>query len=206
MLSLRRSLIAAASALAILGTAVLPASAVGPSQSNIQIYPKLSTYSAVITALTPAAAGTDIFTLTGSSSKIVTVQRFGCTGTSTAAGSQMVGVYTRTIADTGGTATNPTVMKLDSANAASTAVVAAYTANPTISSSGTFGLVKTGLLQTPAPASIATSNGFYLTGNYTDVTQSVTLRGAAQQVAFSLLGVSGASGIALTCEAVWTEQ
>lgn len=201
-----RKITAAAIASLALAVSVVPAFAVGPLSNNITSYAQYPTYTASIAALTPAASATDIFTITGSATKTIWIRSFGCTGTSTAAASQIVSAFIRGVVDTSGTSTAPTVMNLDSADPAGTATVAAYTANPTIASTGTFGIVATGLLTTVAPASVNSGAGLFFQENSTDLIRPITLHGTSQQLALNLGGASIASGGSLTCTVTWTEH
>lgn len=204
---------------ALLATALLAASLApalaGPAINNTQqVYPQWNTYSAVITGLTPASSATDFFTITGSATKQVWIRSIGCTGTSTAAASEAITLQLRSANDTGGTSTNPTAVQLNGgwngpigtlpAVTAATAVVAAYTANPTTGTS--VGPVAEGLLQTPAPASIGSANGLTFSYPITNGDAPLVLNGAAQQVALNAGGNSLSSGTSLSCQVTWTEH
>jgi hypothetical protein len=200
---MRKLLLAAVAATALLP--LTPAFAVGPG-SSVLIYPtKLSTYTGAILNLTPAASATDVVTLTGSASKMVTVDEVKCTGTSTAAASLPIELILRSTADTGGTSTSPTIASHDSNNAAATGVFKAYTANPTVGTSA--GVVDIALLMTLAPASTGV-NGFDNVYEYlpTDHRQPIVLRGTANQMAVNFSGTSIASGGSLSCAMTWTEN
>lgn len=184
-------------------SAIAPAIAVGPIQTTLNTYVQYPTYSATVTGLVPAASATDFFTLTGSATKQVWIKSVGCTGTSTAAASQLVQGILRSTLDTAGTATTPAVVTLNSSNGASTAVVSAYTANPTLGTS--IGAVASGLLATVAPASVGVNGLYFLTGA-TENIQPIVLNGATQQFALNAIGASFAAGTALTCNVTWTEH
>ena len=205
----RSALLAATALLA----AASPALAVGPGQTQMSVYPQYNTYQAVITALAPAASATDFFTITGSATKQVWVRSIGCTGTTTTVASQQVTLQLRSTADTGGTATNPVAIQTNAGmigaigtvpSVAATAVVAAYTANPTVGTA--VGPVDGGLLQTPAPASIGAANGLFFSYPLTGADAPLVLTGATQQVALNAGGSSLSSGASLTCKVVWTEH
>ncbi len=200
---LRNKITTAVLAGALFAAPMASAFAVGPSSSVINVYPSAPTYSASILALTPAASATDVFVLTGSATKGVYPLSLTCTGTSTAAASQMVQAILRSTADTSGTSTAPVAATYDSTNPVATATVAAYTANPTVGTSA--GIVGVGLMQTLAPASTGTY-GVTFTFNQLGAPQPLVLRGATQQLAFSLNGVSVASGGSLECNVTWTEH
>ena len=184
-------------------SAIAPAFAVGPIQTTLNTYAQYQTFSATVTGLVPAASATDFFTLTGSATKLVTLKSIGCTGTSTAAASQPIQGIIRSTLDTAGTSTAPAVVSWNTANTASTAVVSAYTANPTLGT--TTGGAFSGLLATVAPASTGT-NGFYFTTGSTDNIQPITLTGATQQLALNAIGASFAAGTSLTCNVTWMER
>ncbi len=95
-----------------------------------------ATYSAVSLGLVPAASATDIFCISGSASKAISIRRITISGT---AGTLVTAPFTllrRASLDTGGTAATTTALPVASAhlstNATATAVLVAYTANPTI--------------------------------------------------------------------------
>ena len=199
---LRNTVAMSALLAALLLSPLAPALAVGPIQSQLNVYPAAPTYSASILALTPASSATDVFVLGGSATKNIYPLSLTCTGTSTAAASQMVQAILRSTADTSGTSTAPTIASYDSTSAAATATVAAYTANPTTGTSA--GIVGVGLMQTLAPASTGIY-GVTFTFNQIGAPQGLVLRGVAQQLAFSLNGVSVASGGSLECNVTWTE-
>lgn len=87
-------------------------------------------YSACILSLAPATSATDVFTLAGSATKVVTVTSLDFSGTQTTLGPVSVQVVKRSSANTGGTSTTPTAVSRDSAQGAATAVARAYSANP----------------------------------------------------------------------------
>lgn len=92
------------------------------------------TYSAAKVGLVPANSATDIFTITGSATKIVRVTRIEIVGTTTSATPAALDVLLlkRSTANTGGTSTgSPTPVSHDSSDGAATATVKSYTANPT---------------------------------------------------------------------------
>lgn len=90
-----------------------------------------TTYSASIRGLVPATTPTDIFTITGSASKVIRITHIEVSATMTSAGTVDLQLLTRSAANTGGTSTNPAATPHDASDAAATAVINAYTANPT---------------------------------------------------------------------------
>lgn len=91
-----------------------------------------TTYSACIQGLATAVTATDIFTIKGSATKTVSITQIVLTGVATTAISVPVDLVIRSTADTAGTSTAPALVPHDSNDAAATAVVAAYTVNPTL--------------------------------------------------------------------------
>lgn len=90
------------------------------------------TYSASITALASVSSATDLFTISGSATKVVRVTRLRLSGIKTTAGADIdVKLIKRSAANTAGTSTSPTLVPHDSDSPAATSVVKAYTANPT---------------------------------------------------------------------------
>ena len=195
-----------AAALAAAGTFFSQSAvAVGPPNAIVYEFPgKAQTYRATILGLVPAASATDFFTITGSATTQVAVREMGCTGTSTAAGSLAVQLMKRSAVNTTGTSTNPTAVPMSSANAAATAVVAAYTANP--GGLGTaVGPIASGLLGTVPPAS-AGGGGLYFRWSPNDIQQAPTLIGATQVLAMNANAASFTAGASLNCFVVWTES
>jgi hypothetical protein len=159
-----------------------------------------TSYSASITGLSAPNSATDIFTITGSASKIIRVTRVAITATQTTAAQRDVVLVKRSSANTAGTSTAPTKVAHDSTNAAATAVVAAYTANPTL---GTLvGAVRT------RKVFIGTA-----TGNSDECifdfgirpTQAVVLRGVAEVLSVNMNGVTSA-GNSYDISIEWSEE
>lgn len=93
------------------------------------------TYSAAVTDLAVATAPTDVFTITGSATKVIRILKLTISGTKTTAGVIDIEVLFRSSANTGGTIVTAVAQPHDSNNAAATAVVRGYTANPTLGTS-----------------------------------------------------------------------
>ncbi len=162
-------------------------------------------YSGGINGLVPAASATDIFTITGSASKTIRVTRIEISGIATTILDTTVRLLLRTTADTGGTATNPVGYAHDQNSAAATAVLAAYTANPTVND-GTNRLIRTSKLLFNLAAPTAGSESGRLIWDAGDrPAQAFVLRGVAQQLAINLAGVSVAGG-SIDISIEWTED
>ena len=90
------------------------------------------TYAAVATGFVAAASPTDVFTITGSATKTIRINRIIISGTTTS-GSPIkitINLIKRSSANTGGTLVNDLEVPYDSLSPAATANVAHYTANP----------------------------------------------------------------------------
>lgn len=92
-----------------------------------------ASYMASTADIVPVASTTDLFELYGSSSKTIKVLRVevGYRGATAAAAMDVCYLLRRSTANSSGTSATLTNVKLDSNNAAATAVAKSYTANPT---------------------------------------------------------------------------
>jgi hypothetical protein len=95
----------------------------------------------------------------------------------------------RSTVDTAGTSTAPAKVPHDSADAAANAVLAAWTANPTLGT--TVGALKAAKLAVPAPASPAKDELIFELG---ERGKGVYLKGAAEQLAVNLNGATITGG------------
>lgn len=163
----------------------------------------LQAYSASVVGLVVAASATDIFTITGSSSKTIRVRKIEISGTRGTATQTDIIVLKRSTSNTGGTSTTLKNVPLDSANQSSTAVVRSYTANPTL---GTLiGNIKASKIPmgVAAPGNAQSSIGqerIYEFGR-----QSVVLRGTSEVVSINLNGQTVA-GSSINISIEWTEE
>jgi len=178
---------------------------VASDQSTITVSTdsKKATYSAAFVGLVPAAATTDLVTITGSGTKTVRIIRM-VLSTSTTSGSGIsvnVSVVKRSSANSGGTSSNAVAVPHDSNNAAATATVAGYTANPT-----TLGTAVGPIRAIRYSAITAGGNQNELTWEFGNrPSQAIVLRGTSQQLSINLNGASITGGIAdLSVE--WTEE
>jgi len=182
--------------------------------TNIAVTPEdgwKATYSFAKLGLVPAASPTDIFTITGSATKIVRVTHIEMNGISSAAVNTPIDVLLlrRSTADTGGTSTgSPTAVQHDTNDAAVTATVLAYTANPT---TGT--LVGTAIrnlklwlgLSPPTVTDFPEGNTIVWDfGNRPG--EGIVLRGIAQVLAINLNGVTTPAGCSLNISVELTEE
>lgn len=158
-----------------------------------------ATYSAS-NSFTLAASATDIFAITGSASKTVRINRVQISGNATSAVNIPVTLVKRSTANTGGTTGAPSVVPHDSTNAAATATVVNYTANPT---TGTpVGNLRSQLCNFVPGTGSATSM-IQEFGTRND--QAVVLRGTSQVLAINLGGATVTGG-GVSIDIEWTEE
>jgi hypothetical protein len=161
---------------------------------------EVATYSATNVNYTVASSATDIFTITGSGSKTVRVRRMGMSGIQTTAGQGTVILLKRSTANTGGTATTCTNVPYDSTSAAATAVVRAYTANPTT------GTLVGNLYADRLFIGTATSNSDRGIWEFNCLkAQPLVLRGTGEVLSINLNGIT-ASGNVINAWVEWTEE
>jgi len=163
-------------------------------------------YSATVAALALAVTATDFATLSGAAGKIITLNRIAISGVATAATSATLLLIKRTTLDTGGTATNPAGVLIDSGQSAEAAraVMAAYTANPaalgtaTAPLGGTLAAFTVGLGTAAAPQPQTILSG--------DIVGSpnIVLRNSTDQIAINANSVTIAGGL-VSVTFVWTE-
>ncbi len=170
--------------------------------------PNINTYMASTAFFTGAASATDIFQIYGSGSKTVKVLKV-LVATIAVGGSSTPSRYyllKRSTANSGGTAVTLTNVPVDSNNAAATAVVKNYTANPTLGSS--VGQVSAAVLAMPDPT--AGSNTRYAPVTIFDADkygQPITLRGTSEGLVVNCNGVTiGGLTPTIAITVVWTEE
>lgn len=185
------------------GTVIMTGSASLGNQFTSFLQSTRQTYTASVTALVTAASATDFLTITGSATNTVEVNRVECSGVATTAATPDIVGVKRSTADTLGTSTAPTAVPHDSNSAAATAVLAAYTANPTLGTG--VGNLKAEKLALPLAATgAAVQRLIWLFGQgYAE--QPVILRGAAQQFAMNGNAATLGTAAQLDCSITWTE-
>lgn len=160
-----------------------------------------ATYSAAV-QFSAAASATDVFTISGSSSKTVRIRKFLVTATATAGRNATVFFVKRSSANTGGTSTTPPSVPYDSQNAAATAAVRSYTANP--SALGTsVGNVSATIMFLSGGGTIGSDPT--MLADLLGPEQAFTLRGAAESLCVNLDGVT-ISGNVFRITVIWTEE
>lgn len=177
------------------------------SQSDIRgshyvnIEGRRRTYSSASLSLTLATSPTDVFTITGAASTVITIKsiRLSLKSTNTVVAS--VQLLKRSTANSAGTSTSVTKVAHNSGDAAASASVLAYTANPT---TGTLvGAVRVGNIQTSGANSVIAQPFEW---NFNDVaTQPIKLLSTSEVLAVNFNGTTVAGG-ALTVDIEWTEE
>lgn len=161
-----------------------------------------TTYSAVVNNLTPPATPTDMVTITGSATRTIRILKVEISTLQTTAGINTFFLIKRSTADTSGTSASVTAIPHDSGDAAATATVLSYTANPTLGT--TIGTVRASKLLTPA--STTTQSGVYV-WDFDDLNgKPVILRGTSQVLAVNFNGAALPSGLNVNCSIEWTEE
>lgn len=188
-----------------LGGSGLPNSESNPIISRLQ-NANGAAYFAFGTAYAGYATPTDMMVLKGSATKIVRVNAFQMLIASNAATLISVNFIKRSAANTGGTASQPTVSKTDSADAAATAVLDLYSVVPASLGAGATLYRQTSLTAalTAAPIAFSFTNG--LNANVITLPKPMTLRGVAESLAFNFGGAALPAGFAANYQAVWTES
>ncbi|SRR6266550_26318 len=166
-----------------------------------------ATYTYTIASTAPYATPTDWVVLRGSATKLIKVMRIEYSGVATAA---TAGNYIRavkhTIANTGGTSTNPAVIKHDSNDGAATGLILLYTVAPTIDGTSTIwkNIRLTYGLVTAAAGTWSQDRYVYDYGQ--EPYEPMTLRGVAQELAFNFNSVAIPSGGVYDLSITWTEE
>lgn len=164
--------------------------------------PTKTSYRIAISSLAPAAAATNIVQLIGSATKTVKITAIRISGIATAAGAYIFAIRKQSAADTVGTSSVPTIVPLDSANAAATAAAKQYSANPTLGTLVGLVAIRRATVTTAAGA-IPNVPAEFKFGD--SVAQELVLRGVAQAMAISLEGATMTGG-ALDIEIEFTEE
>lgn len=208
---MRKLLLIGAALAALCGVATAQVNVVPQTGLITSIY-RNPTYSAISLALAPASSATDIFCISGSTTKTIHVTRIGISGTAGTLVSAPFTLLLRHSLDSGGTAAsttaNPanTLGPLYPSDPAPTATLIAYSANPTINDTSP-AYVRSAYLSLPttsaniAPQLLAwkfgTDEDFFNKG--LDIP-----KGTTDQYCINLNSVSVSSGV-LDIDIEWTE-
>ena len=148
-----------------------------------------------------AASTTDFFTITGAANTKVKIESISIIGEATNNNIPDVILLKRSTANSGGTSTTPTAVVHSSSDGAASAVVRAYTANPTL---GTLeGHIKNVDIFF---SGTNTSPSQYFEFVFGDrASKAITLNSASEVLSFNLGGVTVA-GASVNVDITWTEE
>lgn len=166
-----------------------------------------ATYTYTISATAPYATPTDWVVLRGSATKLMKVVHIEYSGVATAAtAGNIILIKKHTVANTGGTSTNPAVIKHDSNDGAATGLILLYTVAPTID--GTAAIWKTVRLTYGLVAAAAGTwaQDRYVYDYSANPYEPMTLRGVAQELAFNFNSVAIPAGGVYDLSVTWTEE
>ncbi len=169
------------------------------------------TYMSSDTFFTPAASATDIWTMTGSSTKTIKILQLAISYTGSAAGAGTFFLLRRSSANSGGTSSSTTPGKMDVNDGASTSTIKTYTANP--SSLGTTASQLACFTMTPV-AQVSTAIFAYTQAstdvqifNYSISGQPIILRGTSDILALNCNGTSPSGGtVKISVRVIFTEE
>lgn len=176
------------------------------ANNNVQISQvpgTLNTYSGCYNGLSIPSSPTDIFYMTGSATKTVTINRVQLSGTETTVGMRLFNFITRSTADSGGTCIATVQGPLDQNDPAPTAVSYGCSVSPT-----TLGTLSAyvGATQFVLPATTGVDSSWpqITTWGESSGGQGVVLRGTSQTFAVNTTAVSAGSSLNVCVR--WTEQ
>jgi hypothetical protein len=152
------------------------------------------------------ATGTDFFCIVGSGTKtvfITSLEMSAQAGSSTL--SSNLDLVVRSTLDSGGTSTNLTAVPADSANAAATATITTYSANPAALGTAV-GQVKANMFVATGSATNLMGPTFLATWSFGSLrgVQPLTLRGATQEACLNANGATSFTFATINVE--WYEQ
>lgn len=170
---------------------------------TVQLDGAKATYSASATGITSATTATDIFTIFGSSTKTIRVTHVEILFSTTAGGGVLddLVIIKRSSANSGGTSASQTAVPHDSNDAAATATVLSYTANPTTlgAAVGTVRSLRIAALVVNSPESA------FIWDFGDRPAQAIVLRGTAQGLCINLSSTTITGGI-FSASVEWTEE
>lgn len=167
--------------------------------------PAASTFGAFVAAsapFTPGATPQDVFTITGSATRVVRVIRMGLSALQTTAGMNSWQIIKRSSANTSGTSASVAKVPIDDAYPAATATVLQYTVNPTAGTA--IGAIWSGRVAAPAPATAVGNTEKII--ELSSMGQLATLTGTTDVLAWNFNGAALPAGLSITPWVVWTEQ
>ena len=158
------------------------------------------TYSASVVGLAAALTATDIFTLTGSATKIIRIVSIRLSATQTTTTTNNILLIKRSTVNSLGISSASTAVPHDSASIAASATCLSYTANPTLGNS--IGLIRVRKLYI-ATTSSSVDECIWEFGDRPS--QAVVLRGTLQSLAINLNGTT-VLGSSFNISIEWTEE
>jgi hypothetical protein len=170
-----------------------------------------NTFSAISVALVPAASATDVWCISAGASKNIYLEAINISGTAgTAVTTPVVLLRRNTALDSGGTAATGLALPVGgghnySQNGTSSAVLTAYTANPTVNdASPTY--LRAAELALPTSSATLTQNLLFPIGTAASEydQEFILAKGTTQQICINLNGTSVSSG-SLVIWAEWAE-
>jgi hypothetical protein len=179
----------------------MPITSGGDGNNTRLLDGKGDAYAASATFAMPASA-TDVFTISGSATKLVKIRRLRFYLTATSGSNATLKIIKRTTANSGGTSATPTIVKFDTNCPAATAVARNYTANPTGLGTSAGDLINTGIYV--SGGGTVGSDPFELF-DFIGAIQPITLRGTAESLCINMNGVTFAGNSARVF-VVWTEE
>lgn len=159
-----------------------------------------ASYSVGVAAFTPAATATDFWQIIGSASKVVRVLRIAISGFATSAISVDIQLVKRSTASSGGSPTGLTVCQHDSNDAAVSAVVSTFGANPTLGT--TANIPRSQKLNLGATGAAGSIVWDFTTRN----SKAIVLRGVAQSLNLNFLGQAVPSGTLMDIDVEFSEE
>jgi hypothetical protein len=157
-------------------------------------------YRAASAPFTPGATPQDVFTITGSATRAVTVTGLWIATVQTTAGNNAWLAVKRSTANSGGTSATVTAVPTDSTHQAATASVRQYTANPT---AGTLiGNIWSSRVPSPTPTTALSQPWACVLVDR----RAVTLNGAAEILAMNFGGAALPTGLSVQAMVAWTES
>ena len=168
--------------------------------------PTKATYNSGSGLFTPPATPTDMWVMQGSATKTIKILSLTCFFIQTNAGNDLIYLKRYSTADTAGTSTTIAALPLDINDAASTATIKAYTANPTLGTLvGDLDIVYPGIATNGGPSSETGSAEF--SWNLADNQgQPLVLRGTTDQIAVNFNGAAKPAGFQIAVSVRFTEE
>lgn len=165
----------------------------------------LPVYRAASSAFGPGATPQDVFTITGSASKIIRVTRMGLSTIQNTAGVNTWFIRKRSTENSGGTSAAVTAVPSDSSMPAATATILQYTAQPTIGN--LVGSVWGGRIDSPAAATTGTGIAGGIEVDFVLMHGStITLRGTGEVLTWDFNDAALPTGMTCCCWVEWQEE